>query len=617
MKIYLNGSVYTLEAGSGVQRIPLVEWPANTRFDGQQQRKDRSDISSWAIDNWSQGLGIQRINTSVSSQLYRLWEVENCDTRHPSQIVLSPQMQVPTIVPSRGNLHLDLEYLGNLNFVDTAHPNVGSTLVYQFTAPNTIGSFSVLAAETLGSIVGSISAIKAFGNKIGMVGWGARTGTGQQGNFMEIGNIGGALDDSECISLGTGSKFSLFPQLESMGGTIHLIGYDGGLNRVSFYIGNQDLSTMVGVGTAKTVIGSYLAELKSDGLTMYTQLPEGVYDFDATPAVAIDTGRARDKNCAQILFNNELYFKNKKSLIHYDGTNIEDVGYDLNDGLPTEQFGEITAMAAAGQYLFAAVKGGTYSHILTRQASEVWQYYTRIPTAGIWVRRMFVSDAPDAIDRLWCIFGSASHPGYFLNPLTNPLMAGTYCYVATGHFGLPIFDGGMAEEPGAFYNETITCDGIGGNNKITCLYGLNGANPVSTLGVVATITETLKFGSPYGVEGYRIQPDFLMAGANNGTTPIFRNAIIHYLKLPKERESFEFAVDLEETARAEIRPLEAVIGSLNSERASRTLMPFWYGIVPTKTIKVMQMPFQEDVQEDEIFQGERHGIVQLRVAEII
>ena len=607
MDIFLNGNRYVLEAGTGVRRVPLVEFPANTRLDGQQKRKDRSDISSWAIDRWSNGLGFQRMNVDVATQLYRLWDVENCDTRHPSHIVLSPQMQVPTIVPSRGDLNVAFDYIGQLYFCTTrgtaAQDKFGDA--FQFAAPDTLGSYRVIGT---GNNFNQIRAIHSIGATIIVAGRdGSAEGIYQGEDFAAVDNIIGAAGGIE-------GDFGVFPQLTDIGGTLHVLSYKA--NRVHFYIGDTLFGTLHAVATSPEVVGTFLAPLVSDGVNVYANTPKGIWNFDAVPNLVVDTTRAQDKNNMQTMFNNNLHFKNKKSLVEYDGSDTEGVGYDLNDGLPKEQFGEITAMTSSAKYLFAAIKGGTYSHILTRDEGGAWQYYARIPTAGIWVREMFLSDAPDAIDRLWCIFGSASHPGFFLNPMVNPLSAGTYKFVPTGHFTKPIFDGGMAEEPGAWYDTVVTADGIGGNNTITALYGLDGALPVTTLGVVATNPETLVFGSPYGVGGHRIQPDFLLSGANSGTTPIYRDATIHYLKLPNEREAFDFAIDLEETARARVNPLEAVIGSLNSERSSKILMPFWYGQIGTKAVKVMQMPFQEEVEEDKIFQGERSGITSIRVAEI-
>ncbi len=279
--------------------------------------------------------------------------------------------------------------------------------------------------------------------------------------------------------------------------------------------------------------------------------------------------------------------------------------------------GEITAMASSWNRIFAAVQGATYSHILTMDTNKIWQYYTRIPTAGLWVRELFLSDAPDAIDRLWVIFGNYEFPGYFLNPMVNPLQAGTYSYVPTGHFTYPIYGGDLPEENGAFFDIAQTADGMGGSNIIHILYGINGDDPVTTLGVIATTNLAITFASPVGIEAHRLQPEFVLAGANSGTTPIFRQAIGHYLKQPDQRETYDLEIDLEQTSRIYVKSLEDVIGSLNSERETRTLMPFQYGQIATRYVLALNMPFDEETEDENIFGSEREGTARIRLAEIL
>jgi len=352
---------------------------------------------------------------------------------------------------------------------------------------------------------------------------------------------------------------------------------------------------------------------------MYAQLPDGVYDFDDTPSKIVDTERVQDFNCVIEMFRQELYFKSKNSTLRYDGADLTSVGYDQKDGLSSDKIGQITAMCSSYKFLFAAVKGATYSHILSYDKdNSAWQYYSRIPTAGLWVRRMVLSDSPDAIDRLWVLYGNYAYPGYYLNPLTNPLQAATYAYVGTGHFTPPIYGGDLPEEGGAFYDVKYDLNGMGGSNIITSYYGINGANPVSTLGVVATTNFTHIMGSPYGVEANRIQPKFMLAGANSGTTPIYKSAVFHYLKDPTKRSIFDFSIDIDKSAQQGVRSREAVIGSLNYELSKRTLMPFWYGQMGTVNVKAMDMPFAEKVpNENAPLFAQREGIVQVRLAEIL
>jgi len=365
-------------------------------------------------------------------------------------------------------------------------------------------------------------------------------------------------------------------------------------------------------------VGSYLADLADDGVTMFANLPDGVYDFDDTPSVAVSTSRSQDKNCAQEMFEDNLYFKNKNSMVKYDGTGVTSVGYDENDGLPSDKIGETTALCSSWKFLFAAVKGATYSHILSKVAAGAWEYYARVPTPGLWVKRLFLSDSPDAIDRLWVIYGNHGYPGYFLNPMVNPLQAATYAYVPTGHFTYPIYGGDMPEEGGAFFDAKYSLGGMGGSNIMTVMYGLNGATPVTTLGVVASNNFSHVLGSPYGVEGNRIQPKFILAGANSGTTSIFKQAVFHYLKDPDKRSTFDFSIDIDRSSQTGVRSREAVIGSLNHVLSKKTLFPFYYGQMGTRHVKVLDMPFDEASKNEQLpLPQQREGIVQIRLAEIL
>src|SRR3990167_7057329 len=614
MKVFLDGQTYELAEGTGVRRSPLVEWADNIRLDGQQLRKDRRFMSSWAIDSWVFGLGREQANLATASDLTSLWDAENVDTRFDS-IVLSPAFNTCTIVPSRGDLELSLEHLDQLYFIETQRANlVGAGIAYKFTPPFAIGSLVNVGGASING--GSIYGIKSFGNSIALLGVGTIAGTA--GNFFaRIATLGGVATTNTSSLIAPGIRRIRNSQIGDLGGTVHVMEYyfqGNEADTIRMGIADQNLLNFTRVGTVNSVVGTLLPPLVTDGLTMYAQLPEGIFDFDDTPAIAIDTSRAKDKNGAQVMFQNNLYFKNKKSLIRWDGTNVDAVGYDQRDGLKGEKMGEITAMTSSCDRVFAAVKGGTYSHILTMDSRHKWQYYARIPTAGLWVRELLLTDAPDAIDRLFVLFGNYGYPGYFLNPMTNPLQAGTYAYVPTGNFTPPINGGDLPEESGAFYDYKFNLNGMGGSNILTALYGLNGDSPVTTLGVVATNTALLTFGSPYGVEGYKIQPDIILAGANSGTTPIYRSSVIHYLKDPPKREMFDFTIDVEKTANP-MWSKEQILGSLTYVLSNRVVLPFWYGAVGTKHIKTLDMPSDEETKE-QVFEGERDSQIRVRLIEV-
>jgi hypothetical protein len=236
---------------------------------------------------------------------------------------------------------------------------------------------------------------------------------------------------------------------------------------------------------------------------------------------------------------------------------------------------------------------------------------------------MFISNLPDGIDKLWCTFTVGSfNPGYFLNPLTHPDLAGTYSYwweVGTaGEVTFPYDDGGIPEQTAAYLTLTTVGAEITANKFMSAYYGLDSAPPTESLGFINSNIEILTFGSPYGVTGNEMQVK-VQLGVTAGvtTSPYLRSVIVNYLKIPDPRESFDFTIDLDETAVAEVKPLEAVIGSLNYVRSKRTLSPFFYGMMATKNVRILEQPSAEDVDKEDYFMGERGGFVRVRCAEII
>ena len=607
MNIWLDGNVYTLRSETGVRRTAMQEWPDNIRLDGQQRRKDRRYLSSWSIDNWSAGLGIEDMNPDLPDELYSLYDAENVDTRFERQITLSPAFVTCTVNPSRGDLDLSFNWLNNLYFLETKRGGTAA-FCYQFAGPETIGSFRTLTST---NYVGTITAIKALGGNIACVYYHTGTVNTILGVTPSLGNAFTTRN-----SLGNDSV-SRYGHISNLGGTIHYLDYVSDKSLARLWVGNGALGSLEQVASIATNIGTNMAPLISDGLTMYAQLPKGIYDFDLTPAVVVSTDRAQDLNCSQVLYQNYLYFKNKKSLIRYDGVDTISVGYDRRDGLVPEKFGEITSMISSGLWNFCAVKGGTYSHILAMGSTHAWQYYARVPSPGLWVRELFLSDSPDAIDRLWVIYGNYGYPGYFMNPMVNPLSAGTYEFVPTGQFTPPRFGGGLDEIQAGFYDIAVTGGSLNANNEITMLYGLNGVGAVTTLGVISSNSQSVTFASPNGVAGYNIQPKFMLTTGSSAQTPIFRKAIVHYLKDPDKRETFDFDIDVEQSARETVKSTEAVIGSLNYVSGLKTLVPFWYGQIATKYVKVLDNPSDEDVENQEIYQGEREAFIKLRLGEIL
>jgi len=608
VKISLNGQTYELRENTGVTREPLQEWSDNIRLDGLQQRKDRRYLSSWGFESWANGLGVKQINSGRSGDTSSLWDAENVDTRFDGQIILSPQLITCTIVPSRGDLNLAIDYLNNIYFAETKRtPNSN---LYKYTAPDILGSYRVQPFR--GNRAGSLCGIKSFGGKLVILGQTIGSNT-----IMDVGLVAslGVAPAQSCFVRNC-NPAGRFVQIAELNGTYHFSLYDN--PNVNYRLLLDDglvTGSLETVATYNDVVGTQLAPLVSDGVKIYTILPTGLYNFDYVPDVLVDTRISKDANPTLNLFQDTIYFKNKKSLIRFDGSSIANVGYDTKDGLASEKFGEITAMVSNFQWNFCAVRGATYSHILAMDGSHKWQYYARVPSPGLWIREMFLSNSPDAIDRLWIIYHNFAQPGFFYNPLVNPLQAGTYAFVPTGEFTPPIYDGGMAEINAGFYQMNVSGEGLSADNKITSFYGLDGVSPVTSLGVIGTNNLGLIFGSPNGVEGHKIQPRFMLTTGSTAQTPVFKSMVIQYLKDPDKREMYDFDIDLKKSVNPQ-RGVEAIVGSLNYLANLKTLFPFNYSFVGTRYVKMLNSPFNEKNAFDTTFPSERDAFVHIKLAEM-
>ncbi|MBU2346667.1 MAG: hypothetical protein KJ888_20950, partial [Gammaproteobacteria bacterium] len=90
MDVWIDGQKYTLQKNTKITRSPLIEFPQHIRTVGQQQRQDRTLISSFVIEEWSEGLGIERMNINIARDTKSFWDVDSVDTRFPSMLVKSP-----------------------------------------------------------------------------------------------------------------------------------------------------------------------------------------------------------------------------------------------------------------------------------------------------------------------------------------------------------------------------------------------------------------------------------------------------------------------------------------------------------------------------------------------
>lgn len=622
MEVYLNGQTFQLKAGTTVIRSPMIEWPDNIRLDGQQLRKDRRYISTWSINDVSGGLGKKEDSDGSG---HRLWDVENVDTRYSNQKILSPALQTIGTVLSIGDI---VEWQNNIY--------IGGASLRYYSPPGSANYISGLtdwggSGGAMGVARNNLITADHAYDQLG-------TTPGLFLNVWEWSSVG-APTISKTLLYGPSMPVRLLrpPVIKDMAGTIHVLAYGYGnypsTNTAYHFIIINGAGASYALATYSDSVGTLLSPLITDGVHVYAALPHAIWESKPFPQIVADMSRSIDANPNQIVYDNYLHFKNRYSVVKYDGERLSNIGFNREDGLRSDKMGEITAFTSSLDFMFAAVKGATYSHILTWNGTA-WQYYTRWPTAGIWIKQMLLSNAPDGIDRLWCLPGNDNFPGFFYNPMTNPLLAATYAYVTTGWYYPPIFAGGMSEINGGWYR-TIVCGdtdsgslGVSGNH-ILGWYEFEGALPVKNFfgsnGSSFAYGKTINwfFGSNAktnfgGAEGYKMQPVIQLYGMSGatGTSPVINEILVQYLKDPSKRYLYDLTIDIDKTAETLTNPKEAVIGSLNYTVDQKILVPFWYGQMGTRYVKVLESPADEDVDK-RIYSEERTGFVRLKLAEII
>lgn len=106
---------------------------------------------------------------------------------------------------------------------------------------------------------------------------------------------------------------------------------------------------------------------------------------------------------AHLAHNVYLYFSLQDGLERWYSGSLDNVGPDLDEGLPSSRRGCISALAGYPGKFFAAVDGGTdrYSCILMYNGSG-WVEMYRAPKIGQRIRSLHIQSMPaDAPDRLW------------------------------------------------------------------------------------------------------------------------------------------------------------------------------------------------------------------------
>ena len=127
------------------------------------------------------------------------------------------------------------------------------------------------------------------------------------------------------------------------------------------------------------------------------------------------------------------YFSYKEGIERYYNLQLDDVGPNRDEGLPTNRRGVVSCMAGFPGKLFVSMDGDTtgYSSILaqapTGEAGSGWCELYRAPSTGLRIHSILFEPIPGSvIDRLWAVVGSDI---IWLPSAIQPLQDSNYTYV--------------------------------------------------------------------------------------------------------------------------------------------------------------------------------------------
>ncbi len=639
MKIFLDGNTYELDGG--VQREAIPEWPQFQPDIGKRRREDRSYISSYAKESWSGGFGILKSLPEVD--LDRFWDAD-AETRFPGQIT-PPILIVQDNITPIANLHSP-EYYGPDYYAVTAGSGiaVGSLWAhYLYKYDPTIGWGSYGCIATMPAYPGTqlkSLGIKTSGDGAYLVSccW---TNTGSLSSFptypmallwnrFQVGSLIGTYGGQVATIQPDRAKMSNLPgdTFASMSITAsnrptytwEHKSYGEGLAGLGDIRATGEIR---GIAPFSTVEGTY---------TKIWSFREGLFkDILAIgPRKTILDMKHLSGEFAGLGLNNwnrNLFIPvDRGILIYTPAAEVIAIGPEEDDGLTESKSGPITASALSLRYIFFGKSGNSIKKANIQIFDQLsWHSIWEDNVVNRYINDMLVSRVNN-IDRLHFFvnvgtlleIGGATLAYHLPYVLSNPITEASLSVATQGYFTDSQFQGYTPELPGGFYRVSIQGEGLGGANKITVCYGLNGAAPVTTLGQVSSSGQWLNFGT-VGTQGNYIQMKYILErGTLAGTYPQFKMAVMEYIKNPPLRESWLFTINNNKTAKELQLSEEQVLSNIRTSQQKNTMIPFNYGAMGTRNVRVESALAQESVIENmPSFEAERKSLIQVRLVEML
>jgi hypothetical protein len=247
--------------------------------------------------------------------------------------------------------------------------------------------------------------------------------------------------------------------------------------------------------------------------------------------------RSRRIGYATLVHNVYSFFTLGNGLERYYGGNIDDLGPNIGEGLPSDRIGPIIALQGFPGRFFAIVDGGAsgYSSLLERAGSG-WHEVYRAPL-GERLKGMALQVIPGStMDRMWLYQGNVSIWLSFSSDGANELTDSAYRYTHEGALILSRMHNGMYDlqklirkikvwSQGLTYSENDSAARV----QIKVDYRIDDATtwtPITVSTLITSPRSTLDLTSLYGIAGQRIQLRIRFLSDDNTLTPILMAVLV-------------------------------------------------------------------------------------------
>ena len=192
---------------------------------------------------------------------------------------------------------------------------------------------------------------------------------------------------------------------------------------------------------------------------------------------------------------------------------------------------------------------------------------------------MIISTYDDATSRLHWFVENGADVFHVERPLDNPRNATVKC-AASSAIELAEFAGGMPHIPKLALQWVIDVEGLAATTAgeyVDAIYGIDAAAPATDLGNFLSGDKDLSFGtSAAGIEfkTLSLKPTLIRDAGNTTDRIYIRSQVLEYLAVPDRRETYEFVVDCETTAKSRggSAQVKDIVDELNTIQASKTMV---------------------------------------------